>query len=402
MIVKRIPAILIFIMAWVFQALAAPVKWACIGNSITQGSNGPSYVTKLAALLGPGYALENDGVSGTTLLKKGDNPYWKNGKLANVFALQPDIVSIKLGTNDSKAWNWKFGSGFEADLIALIDTLGSIPSHPKIWLVLPCPAFANAFAIDDAVIGGSILPIYRKVAAAKGLDLIDANTPLQGHPEFFGDGVHPNSAGADAIAGAFYRALAGKASPAAPPYRVHCGGEDFQDANGNAWWPDAAYAVGGKHSTFTAAVGGTPQPRLYQSERWDDGFAKGMGFSFPIPDARKYVVRLHFAELNPPSAAVGARIFHVRVNGAAAWDSLDIFKEAGFAKALVKETKTAAAAGKIQIQFESLKDAAKINGVEIFADTAGTGISRREHGRERVSIPRFLAPGNRDVKGRLW
>ena len=197
----------------VFQGTAkvAPRKWACIGNSITQGSNGPSYVPKLAALLGPGYVLENDGVSGTTLLKKGDNPYWKNGKLANVFALQPDIISIKLGTNDSKAWNWKFGNEFEADLIALIDTLASIPSHPKIWLVLPCPAFANPFAIDDAVISGGILPIYRKVAAAKGLDLIDANTPLQGHPEYFADGVHPNSAGADAIAGEFYRAFTDKA-----------------------------------------------------------------------------------------------------------------------------------------------------------------------------------------------
>jgi hypothetical protein len=43
------------------------VKWACIGNSITAGA----YPQKLAALLGPGYIVENDGIGGTTMLKSG-------------------------------------------------------------------------------------------------------------------------------------------------------------------------------------------------------------------------------------------------------------------------------------------------------------------------------------------
>jgi acyl-CoA thioesterase-1 len=79
-----------------------PLKWACIGNSITQGdSPAAAYPAKLGKLLGPGFAVENDGVSGTTLLKAGDFSYWKQGKLANVFALKPEIITIKLGTNDS-------------------------------------------------------------------------------------------------------------------------------------------------------------------------------------------------------------------------------------------------------------------------------------------------------------
>ncbi|MDB5104891.1 MAG: axeA1 5 [Fibrobacteres bacterium] len=348
---------------------AAPIRWACIGNSITQGSNGPSYVTRLSALLGEGYLLENDGVSGNTLLKKGDNPYWKNGRLPNVFAFRPDIISIKLGTNDSKPWNWKYGSEFEADLIALVDTLAAMPSHPRIWLVLPCPSFPNNFAIDDAVISNGIIPVIRKVAAAKGLDLIDANTPLKGHPELFGDGVHPNPAGADAIAGAFHRAYAGMTAPTAPPYRIHCGGPDFKDADGHEWVSDAAFAMGGSLSGFTGTVEGTGMPGLYLSERWDNGFARDMAFEYPATDARRYLVRLHFAETHAPAASIGARIFSIRINGEPALDSLDIFEEAGFSKALVKEFRTVPVDGKISIRFESIKDAAKINGMEILADS---------------------------------
>ncbi|GEM_PF-1518341 len=359
---------------------AAPIRWACIGNSITQGSNGPSYVTKLASLLGDGYLLENDGVSGTTLLKKGDNPYWKNGKLPSVFAFRPDVISIKLGTNDSKSWNWKYGSEFEADLTALVDTLAAMPSHPQIWLVLPCPSFPNNFAIDDAVISNGIIPVVRKVAAAKGLNLIDANTPLKGHPEWFGDGVHPNAAGADAIAAAFLHAYAGKTAPSSPPYRVHCGGADFTDVQGRDWTTDAAFATGGSLSNFTGTVAGTGMPNLYLSERWDNSFAQGMSFMFPVADSnataitgpRRYRVRLHFAETHLPADSIGGRIFSVRINDVAALDSLDIFKEAGFSKALIKEFLTMPVDGRITIRFISIKDAAKINGMEILADTAAT------------------------------
>lgn len=376
----------------------APTKWACIGNSITQGSNGPSYTAKLAELLGNEYLVENDGVSGTTLLKRGDNPYWKNGKLANVFAFKPDIISIKLGTNDSKAWNWKYGSEFEADLNALIDTLAAMPSKPRIFLALPCPAFANPFAIDDAVISGSIIPVIRKVASARGLGLIDANTPLRGHPEWFGDGVHPNSGGAAAIAAAFHRAVAAQDSPTEPPYRVHCGGGKIADPAGNTWWPDAAYARGGSLSAFTDTVDGTDFPQLFGSERWDDSFGEGMAFAFPVSDARRYRVRLHFAEMHKPSAAVGARLFGIRVNGAPLADSLDLFKEAGFAKPLVRETILQAAEGAISIGFRSIKDAAKINGIEILpAD--GTGIGNPDPARPVRELKAWTpGPGSLSVR----
>lgn len=30
-------------------------------------------------------------------------------KFRDLLAFQPDIVTIKLGTNDSKPWNWRYG-----------------------------------------------------------------------------------------------------------------------------------------------------------------------------------------------------------------------------------------------------------------------------------------------------
>ena len=59
---------------------AEPIKVACVGDSITQGSGaqkGKSYPAQLQGLLGEGYLVGNFGVSGRTLLKKGDFPYWK-------------------------------------------------------------------------------------------------------------------------------------------------------------------------------------------------------------------------------------------------------------------------------------------------------------------------------------
>lgn len=186
---------------------AQPIRVACIGNSITAGG----YPEKLAPLLGPSYKVENDGVSGCTLLRKGDKPYWTQGKLSNVFAFKPHIITIKLGTNDTKPQNWdKYGGDFAKDLNALIDTLNTISTKPQIWLTIPIPIFQNTFNIRGDTLKTRIIPIIKQVAAARGLNLIDANTPLVNHQELYRDGVHVQPAGNDSIAAIFYRAFEAK------------------------------------------------------------------------------------------------------------------------------------------------------------------------------------------------
>ena len=121
---------------------AEPIKVACVGDSITQGAgakSGQSYPSQLQALLGDGYQVGNFGVSGRTLLKKGDFPYWKEKKYQAALAMEPAIVIIMLGTNDTKPQNWKHEAEFDADYRELVKSFQSLKSKPKVFVCRPVP-----------------------------------------------------------------------------------------------------------------------------------------------------------------------------------------------------------------------------------------------------------------------
>jgi len=80
----------------------APVRVACIGNSITYGytlSNPTldSYPAQLKNLLGSDYDVKNFGVSSRTMLKKGDYPYWNEPEFDQALHLIPILSSFYLG-----------------------------------------------------------------------------------------------------------------------------------------------------------------------------------------------------------------------------------------------------------------------------------------------------------------
>jgi lysophospholipase L1-like esterase len=86
------------------------IKVACIGNSITYGSGIQdrekyAYPSQLQQMLGRGWEVKNFGISGRTLLKKGDYPYRNEQAFSDAKNFNPDVVIIKLGTNDTKPWN---------------------------------------------------------------------------------------------------------------------------------------------------------------------------------------------------------------------------------------------------------------------------------------------------------
>ncbi|MBN1309491.1 MAG: hypothetical protein JXA18_16345 [Chitinispirillaceae bacterium] len=209
MVDKRVLGFLVVLIICGPLNAGAPIKVACIGNSITQGNMGGVYVPTLQNLLDSGYTVQNDGISGTTMLRAGDNPYWKNGKLPDVFNLQPDIVTIKLGTNDTKSYNWNGrASQFKKDYELMVDTVANMASRPKVWVVIPVPIWNNTYGIQAGVLQ-EMIPILWQVAFDKKVPLIDAYTPLLNFRQYFSDGVHPNQAGADSIASVIYRALSG-------------------------------------------------------------------------------------------------------------------------------------------------------------------------------------------------
>ena len=121
-IVKQMLCILIGLLISTSVLAAEPVKIACVGDSITFGAaiqdrENRNYPLQLGKLLGDGYAVRNFGVNGATLLKQGDLPYWTRPQFKMATEFQPNIVIIKLGTNDSKPQNWKYADQYGTDLL---------------------------------------------------------------------------------------------------------------------------------------------------------------------------------------------------------------------------------------------------------------------------------------------
>ena len=179
-------------------------KIACIGDSITEGSgiryqSKSSYPVMLDSILGMNYSVLNSGKSSTTLQKNGDFPYWNTKEFSNVQAFHPDIIIIKLGTNDSKGQNWKIGD-FEKDYQSLIDTLKMLNKNPKIFVCLPVPAFETVWGINDSTITKGVIPIVNRIAGKNKLPVIDLYQGLKNHAEYFPDKIHPNEKGAKIMA----------------------------------------------------------------------------------------------------------------------------------------------------------------------------------------------------------
>lgn len=202
---KAIIAAVSVLAAYVCFAADDKTRISCVGDSITFGHGikeaERKYPQQLGAILGEKFDVRNFGVSGTTLLSNGDHPYIKTSAYRNALAFNPNIVIIKLGTNDTKPQNWKHAGEFERDLNAMIDAFANLETKPKIYLCYPCPFYQlDGRHINEDRIFNGVIPILRKVARERGLPVIDMHTALSDRPQFFPDKLHPNGDGARAMA----------------------------------------------------------------------------------------------------------------------------------------------------------------------------------------------------------
>jgi len=179
-------------------AALKPHKIICIGDSITAGYGATQggYPDILQEMFGPGYVVRNAGASGATLGKRNKG---------NLGEFAPEIIIIKLGTNDAAPANWsKCKASFADNYKAFIDDLNTLTPKPRIYLVLPVPRFDAEAAANLA---NEVIPIVKKVAAEKNVSVIDCHTPFLNMKQLFGDGLHPGDAGQKMLAEIFYRAL---------------------------------------------------------------------------------------------------------------------------------------------------------------------------------------------------
>lgn len=211
---KRYLLKIIIAVCWVLCSAVSvaqeKIKIACIGNSITQGAGieaGKTYPDVLQQLLGDEYDVENFGVSGRTLLTKGDFPYWNEQKYQDALQWQPDVIIIKLGTNDSKPQNWKWGNEFLKDYIELVNSFKQAANKPRIYLCYPIPVFESRWGITESIVKKEIIPQVKKVARKTGSKVINLYKPFVGKSHLTYDGIHPNAEGAAFLAGEVYKRI---------------------------------------------------------------------------------------------------------------------------------------------------------------------------------------------------
>lgn len=147
------------------------------------------------------------------MLRNGDRPYVKQAEYTKAIDFEPDIVVIKLGTNDTKLMNWDGHKGeFKDDTNYLIEQFEKLSSTQAVFMCTPCKVFSGGnYGITDEVVSGGVIPVLKEVVKERNMELIDIYTVVSGHSECFQkDGVHPDAAGAKLIAEGICRVLLGK------------------------------------------------------------------------------------------------------------------------------------------------------------------------------------------------
>lgn len=204
---------LLFVPLLSAQADAAKIKIACVGDSITAGSGVKDpkkrYPTQLGDLLGEKYEVKNFGVGGATMLDDGNKPYKQQPAYQAALDFKPDIVVIKLGTNDTKPINWDTKkAGFTPSAKSLVESFQKANPKAKIYLCLPVPVVgAGNFGIREEILKPELIPLIKQLAAELKLEVIDLYAALDGKPELIPDRVHPNDDGATIIAKTVHDAL---------------------------------------------------------------------------------------------------------------------------------------------------------------------------------------------------
>jgi acyl-CoA thioesterase-1 len=185
----------------------APIRVACVGDSITEGSE---YPNDLWMLLGANYTVGNFGYRGTTVSLDAPTPYMRETAFQNAKEFQPDIIIIMLGTNDALPSFHRYNAYFVDDYLKIVSEFQTLPSKPQIWLVKPPPIWHNGTGLSTEFFEQNVIPNIEEDANKTNLPLINVYSALSNYPEYFPDGVHPTSEGSKLIADEIYKAIISK------------------------------------------------------------------------------------------------------------------------------------------------------------------------------------------------
>ena len=156
-------------------------------------------------MLGDQYTVGNFGVSEAAVSTHWFKPYVNESAFQESLNFAPSVVIIMLGTND--AHTYQSGSNFASDYEDLVSANKELDSKPRVYLVKPPPIYENELELSGTNLDENVIPGIDQVADTLNLPTVDVNNALADHPEYFQDGVHPNSDGAMVIANEINDAL---------------------------------------------------------------------------------------------------------------------------------------------------------------------------------------------------
>ena len=161
-----------------------------------------------------------------------------------------------------------------------------------------------------------------------------------------------------------YRINAGGGSVASgdagPAWSADDGGDNplrTSGSNASGWGP-----VTDVDATVPA---GTPRA-LFDSERWDGGEDPALQWDLPVPAGKELVVNLYFANRCDCTAATGARVFDVAVDGVTVLDDFDIMAPQGVpANRGTMRSFTVQSDGNLDIDFSHVVENPLVNAIEV-------------------------------------
>jgi hypothetical protein len=143
-------------------------------------------------------------------------------------------------------------------------------------------------------------------------------------------------------------------SPGTVVVAVNAGGTQYSNGTGITYAGDKYYS-GGRTWRTTAAIAGTTDDLLYQSERYGN-------FSYSTRVANgNYTVTLKFAEIYWSNT--GRRIFNVKIGGKQVISNLDIFAKVGKNQAYDVAIPVTVTNGILKIDFVTMVDNAKVSAI---------------------------------------
>lgn len=209
---RRLLILLITVVA-LHAADQAPIRVACIGDSITFGygdEKGSNYPLRLQRALGDGWQVKNFGIPGSHLSATDTKAYVAQAAWASAKAFAPQVAVVMLGTNDALSPKLPTTAPtLTQDLVQMVTDLRSLESKPLVVICLPC------FIGDpgnERKLENDVLPQITAAATQAEALLLDLHTASkqtggQEPAAFFVDRLHPAAVGHKLIAETVQRAL---------------------------------------------------------------------------------------------------------------------------------------------------------------------------------------------------